>query len=88
MQESVCAPGSVVRGGGYDYESGLETSARCGCHVRIKDSTSRRANTKLIIASVIALLFMIGEVLGEVVMLALSLFLSHSPFLRSMCIFL
>ena len=58
-------PAFVVQDRGYDSESGLEASVRCGCHVKVEDKTSRRANTKLVIASLIALFFMIGEVLGE-----------------------
>ena len=40
-------------------------SIRCGCHVKQEDPTSRKARIKLIIACVIALLFMIGEVVGK-----------------------
>ena len=36
----------------------------CGCHVVVKDNISRTANIKLIIASFIALFFMVGEVIG------------------------
>ena len=39
-------------------------SLQCECHVIVVDNTARRAKMKLIAASVIALLFMIGEVLG------------------------
>ncbi|XP_064396807.1 probable proton-coupled zinc antiporter SLC30A4 [Halichondria panicea] len=49
---------------GYDSDSKLEASVKCGCHVIVKDKTSRSANIKLVIASFIALFFMIGEVLG------------------------
>ncbi len=49
----------------YDSDSKLEASVKCGCHVIIKDKTSRSANIKLVIASIIALFFMIGEVIGE-----------------------
>ena len=47
--------------------SGFSTtdSIRCKCHKPVVDSTTRKAVLKLVIASVIALLFMIGEVLGE-----------------------
>ena len=44
----------------------LDASIRCECHVKPKDPTSRKARIKLIIACVIALLFMIGEVVGKV----------------------
>ena len=38
---------------------------RCGCHVKVVDHTTRKAVMKLLVASLIALLFMVGEVLGE-----------------------
>ena len=38
---------------------------KCECHVKVEDKTARRAKIKLVVASVIALLFMIGEVLGK-----------------------
>jgi hypothetical protein len=40
-------------------------SLQCECHVIVEDDTARRAKRKLVAASVIALLFMIGEVLGK-----------------------
>ena len=40
-------------------------SLQCECHVIVKDDTAKRAKMKLIAASVIALLFMVGEVLGK-----------------------
>ena len=46
----------------------LNASIRCECHVEQKDPTSRKARIKLIIACIIALLFMIGEVVGMRVM--------------------
>ena len=45
----------------------VDESIRCGCHVKQKDPTTRKAQIKLIIACVIALLFMIGEVVGKYV---------------------
>lgn len=42
----------------------IEASIRCKCHVKIKDNTSRKARIKLIVACIIALAFMIGEVVG------------------------
>ena len=42
----------------------IEASIRCKCHVKIKDDTSRKARIKLIVACIIALAFMIGEVVG------------------------
>ena len=42
----------------------VEASVRCGCHVKVKDNTSRKARIKLVAACVIALAFMIGEVVG------------------------
>ena len=43
----------------------VEASVRCACHVKVKDSTSRKARIKLVAACVIALAFMIGEVVGK-----------------------
>lgn len=43
----------------------VERSVRCGCHKPEVDHTTRKAVIQLIIASIIALVFMIGEVLGE-----------------------
>ena len=43
----------------------LNASIRCECHVKQKNPTSRKAQIKLIIACVIALLFMTGEVVGK-----------------------
>ena len=40
-------------------------SIRCACHVKVKDNTSRKARIKLVAACVIALAFMIGEVVGK-----------------------
>ena len=45
--------------------SGVEESVRCGCHVKVVDNTTRKAVIKLVLAAVIAVLFMIGEVIGE-----------------------
>ena len=42
-----------------------DQSVRCGCHVKVKDHTTRKAVIKLVVASLVALLFMIGEVLGK-----------------------
>lgn len=42
----------------------VEVSVRCGCHAKVKDNTSRKARIKLIAACIIALAFMIGEVVG------------------------
>ena len=47
----------------------LEESVQCGCHVKVVDKTTRVAKIKLIIALVIALAFMVGEVLGMYVSL-------------------
>ncbi len=43
----------------------VEESVRCGCHEKVVDHTTRKAVIKLLIASGIALLFMIGEVIGK-----------------------
>ena len=53
----------------------VEASVRCACHVKVKDSTSRKARIKLVAACVIALAFMIGEVVG--------MFLKLNAFLNS-----
>ena len=50
---------------GYDSDARTGASIMCGCHVVVKDKTSRSANIKLVIASIIALVFMVGEVLGK-----------------------
>ena len=41
------------------------SSVRCECHVKVVDKTAKRAKIKLILASIIALAFMAGEVVGE-----------------------
>ena len=41
------------------------SSIRCECHVNVVDKTAKRAKTKLILASIIALAFMVGEVVGK-----------------------
>ena len=46
-------------------EGHIKAPIRCSCHVKIKDSTSKKARTKLIIACIVALLFMCGEVVGN-----------------------
>ena len=38
---------------------------RCACHVRQPNKTSTKARNKLIVACILALLFMIGEVVGK-----------------------
>ena len=40
-------------------------AVHCGCHKPEVDHTTRKAVIQLIIASLIALVFMMGEVLGE-----------------------
>ena len=42
-------------------------AVHCGCHEPIVDSTTKKAVVKLVLASLIALVFMTGELLGEVV---------------------
>ena len=41
------------------------SSIRCECHVKVVDKTAKRAKTKLVLASIIALAFMAGEVVGK-----------------------
>lgn len=53
----------------------LLSSVMCGCHMVVKDKVSHTANMKLVIASFIALFFMIAEVLGLFIMLSLFRFL-------------
>ena len=43
----------------------MSESVRCACHVKQPDKTSTKARNKLIIACILALFFMIGEVVGE-----------------------
>lgn len=45
--------------------SSLEETVRCGCHVTVEDKTPTKARNKLILACLIALFFMIGEVIGK-----------------------
>ena len=45
--------------------SGDGEPVRCACHVRQPNKTSTKARNKLIIACILALFFMIGEVIGE-----------------------
>ena len=40
-------------------------SIRCECHVKVVDKTAKRAKIKLVLASIIALAFMAGEVVGK-----------------------
>ena len=40
-------------------------SIRCECHVKVVDKTAKRAKIKLVLASIIALGFMAGEVVGK-----------------------
>ncbi len=43
----------------------LTVSIRCGCHDQVAEKTSRKARTKLVIACIIALVFVVGEVIGQ-----------------------
>lgn len=66
----------------------IEASIRCKCHVKIKDNTSRKARIKLIVACIIALAFMIGEVVGmlyyqEYITHILLLGLLHTHFIQN-----
>jgi len=45
--------------------SSLDKSVRCECHVKVVDDTTRKAKIKLVTACLVALLFMIGEVIGK-----------------------
>lgn len=45
--------------------SGDDEPIRCACHVRQPNKTSTKARNKLIVACMLALLFMIGEVVGK-----------------------
>ena len=40
-------------------------SIRCECHIKVVDKTAKRAKIKLVLASIIALAFMVGEVVGR-----------------------
>ena len=58
-----------------------ETSVWCGCHVKPKhNSSNRKAKIKLIIACIIALVFMIGEVIGMWTLILSSLLSKHDLF--------
>ena len=54
--------GSEVRVQGRDPSP---ETVHCECHTPVVDHTTRKAVMKLVIASLIALLFMVGEMLGE-----------------------
>ena len=56
-----CVPCLVVR----PKKRSSICSVRCKCHVKVKDKTAKRAKIKLVIASMIALGFMTGEVVGK-----------------------
>ena len=43
----------------------LQEAVHCGCHEKVPDVTSKKARNKLIIACILALFFMIGEIVGE-----------------------
>ena len=47
--------------------SSVEENVRCGCHAeKVTDNnTTRKAKIKLVIACLVALVFMVGEVVGE-----------------------
>ena len=42
----------------------LSASIRCGCHDHVAEKTSRKARIKLVVACIIALIFVVGEVIG------------------------
>ena len=44
---------------------GTEQSQQCVCHPQPADTSRSRARNKLLVACVVALVFMVGEVLGE-----------------------
>ena len=50
-------------GGG--RRSSVEESVRCECHEKVTDNTTRKAKIKLVIACLVALVFMLGEVAGK-----------------------
>ena len=43
----------------------LIKTIRCACHEKFIDKTSGTAKLRLVLASIIALVFMVGEILGE-----------------------
>ena len=43
----------------------LIETIRCACHEKFVDKTSGTAKLRLVLASIVALVFIIGEVLGE-----------------------
>ena len=45
--------------------SPVEDKVRCECHEKVTDNTTRKAKIKLIIACLVALVFMVGEVVGK-----------------------
>ena len=42
-----------------------EGGINCGCHPKLPKTNGNKARNKLIFASILALTFMIGEVIGE-----------------------
>jgi hypothetical protein len=69
--QSVSDPYDGEGGGGPSYlvvppkQRSSMGSIRCECHVKVVDKTAKRAKTKLVLASIIALAFMAGEVVGK-----------------------
>ena len=56
----------MVRTGNSDSNGpSSEQSVRCECHSKEEENTSKKARNKLILASLIALFFMIGELVGK-----------------------
>ena len=49
----------------HTQRSPVEENVRCGCHEKVTDNTTRKAKIKLVIACLVALLFMLGEVAGK-----------------------
>ena len=50
----------------HTHRSPVEESVRCDCHAKkVTDNTTRKAKIKLVIACLLVLVFMVGEVVGE-----------------------
>ena len=48
-----------------ECSSPVEDNVRCECHEKVTDNTTQKAKIKLIIACLVALVFMVGEVVGK-----------------------
>lgn len=83
-------PTFVVRTGSSSSEgsSSMEQSMRCECHTKEEEITSKKARNKLILASLIALAFMIGELIGGYISNSLAILTDAAHMLSDFASFL